>query len=95
MNMESPVWSVIKYKPKDGCLEEFKESLGRLAEIMNNPHITWSLIELDTDEIVQISRIPSIDAIMEGQIAGLKWLDSVDHPLEKDEEGSRPYIRAS
>ena len=87
--MESPVWSVIKYKPKDGCLEEFKESLGRLAEIMNKPDLIWSLIELDTGEIVQISRIPSIDAIVEGQIAGLEWLDSVDHLLEKDEEGSR------
>ena len=28
-------------------------------------------------------------AIVEGQIAGLEWLDSVDHLLEKDEEGSR------
>ena len=87
--MENAVWSVIKYKPKAGCADEFKEALERLSEIMNKPDITWSLIELDTGEIVQISRIPSIDAIVEGQIAGLEWLDSVDHLLEKDEEGSR------
>ena len=47
------------------------------------------MIELDTGEIVQISRIPRIDAIVEGQIEGLDWLDSVDHLLEKDAEGSR------
>ena len=87
--MENAVWSVIKYTPKHGCSDEFKMALERLAEIMNKPDLTWSLIELDTGEIVQISRIPSIDAIVEGQIAGLEWLDSVDHLLEKDEDGSR------
>ena len=87
--MENAVWSVIKYTPKHGCSDEFKMALERLAEIMNKPDLTWSLIELDTGEIVQISRIPSIDAIVEGQIAGLEWLDNVDHLLEKDEEGSR------
>ncbi len=87
--MENAVWSVIKYKPKAGCADEFKEALERLSEIMNKPDITWSLIELDTGEIVQISRIPSIDAIVEGQMEGLDWLDSVDHLLEKDADGSR------
>ena len=57
--MENAVWSVIKYKPKDGCSDAFKEALGRLADIMNKPDIVWSLIELDTGEIVQISRSPS------------------------------------
>ena len=87
--MENAVWSVIKYKPKDGCSDAFKEALGRLADIMNKPDIVWSLIELDTGEIVQISRLPSIDTIVEGQIEGLEWLDTVDHLLEKDAEGSR------
>lgn len=87
--MENAVWSVIKYKPKDGCSDAFKEALGRLADIMNKPGITWSLIELDTGEIVQINRLPSIDSIAEGQIEGLEWLDTVDHLLEKDAEGSR------
>ena len=62
--MENAVWSVIKYKPKDGCSDAFKEALGRLADIMNKPDIVWSLIELDTREIVQISRLPSIDTIV-------------------------------
>jgi hypothetical protein len=87
--MENAVWSVIKYKPKDGCSDAFKEALERLAEIMNKPDIVRSLIELDTGEIVQISRLQSIDTIVEGQIEGLEWLDTVDHLLEKDAEGSR------
>ena len=40
-------------------------------------------------QIVQIIRSPSIDDIIEGQIGGVAWLDSVDHLLEKDEDGSR------
>lgn len=88
--MSNALWSVIKYKPKDGCEDEFKVGLRRLADIMNkNEGVSWSLIELDTGEIVQISRFPSIDVIVDGQIEGLEWLDSVDHLLVKDEEGSR------
>ena len=88
--MSEAVWSIIKYKPKAGCEDEFKENgLTSLAEIMNKPDIVWSLIELDTGEIVQISRLPSIDTIVEGQIEGVEWLDTVDHLLEKDAEGSR------
>jgi hypothetical protein len=48
------------------------------------------LIELDTGKIVQISRIPSIDAIVEGQMEGLDWIDSVDHLLEKTQMEAGP-----
>ena len=88
--MSEAVWSIIKYKPKAGCEDEFKkDGLTRLAEMMEKYSATWSLIELDTGEIVQINRNPSIEATLEGQIEGKEWLDSVDHLLEKDEEGSR------
>lgn len=94
--MSNSVWSVIRYKPKEGCEDEFKEGVKRLSEIMNtNEDVTWSLIELDTGEIVQITRLPSIDVIVEGQIEGLDWLDSVDHLLVKDEEGSRTQAYSS
>ena len=87
--MENADWSVIKNMPTDGCADEFKEAVKRLLEIINKSDITWSLMGLDTSKTVQISRIPSIDAIVEGQIEGLGWLDSVEHLLEKDAEGSR------
>ena len=81
--MENADWSVIKNMPKDGCADEFKEAVKRLLEIVNKLDITKSLIGLDIGETVQISRIPSIDAIVEGQIERLGWLDSVDHLLKR------------
>ena len=88
--MSEAIWSIIKYKPKAGCEDEFKEDgLVRLAEIMKKYSTTWSMIELDTGEIVQINRNPNIEATLEGQIEGMEWLDSVDNLLEKDKEGSR------
>ena len=87
--MENADWSVIKNMPKDGCADEFKQAVTRLLEIVNKLDITKSLMGLDTGETVQISRIPSIDALVEGQIERLSWLDSVEHLLEKDAEGSR------
>ena len=88
--MSEAIWSIIKYKLKAGCEDEFKEDgLVRLAEIMKKYSATWSMIELDTGEIVQINRNPNIEATLEGQIEGMEWLDSVDNLLEKDKEGSR------
>ena len=40
-------------------------------------------------QVVQLICKSSLDAIIETQDVGLDWLDSVDHLLEKDEEGSR------
>ena len=88
--MSEAIWSIIKYKLKVGCEHEFKEDgLVRLAEIMKKYSATWSMIELDTGEIVQINRNPNIEATLEGQIEGMERLDSVENLLEKDKEGSR------
>ena len=87
--MSDAVWSVIKYKPKAGCQDEFKKSLDRLLDHMERPGVVSSFIELSEGQNLQIIRSPSIDDIIEGQIGGVAWLDSVDHLLEKDEEGSR------
>ena len=47
-------------------------------------------IKIDaTGEYVQIARMPSIDALIDGQVAGLEWLDSIDHLLEKYPDDSR------
>ena len=87
--MSDAVWSVIKYKPKADCQDEFKKFLDRFLDHMDRPGVVSSFIELSEGQIVQIIRSPSIDDIIEGQIGGVAWLDSVDHLLEKDEEGSR------
>ena len=89
---EPEVWSVIKYKPKEGCEDEFVQELKRLGEMMkeNKPYdFLNTFIRLETGEFVQIARMPNLDALIDGQVQGLEWLDSVDHLLEKYENESR------
>mgnify|MGYP001597225917 CR=1 FL=1 len=91
--MSEEVWTVIKYKPKEGCEEEFLDSLKGLKKMMaDNKEYDFvnESIKIDgTGEYVQIARMPNIDAIIDGQIEGLEWLDSVDHLLDKYEDESR------
>jgi len=89
---EPEVWSVIKYKPKDGCEDEFVQELKRLGAMMkeNKPYdFLNTFIRLETGEFVQIAKMPNLDALIDGQVQGLEWLDSVDHLLEKYENESR------
>tara|TARA_B100000427_G_C15221409_1_gene469169 strand:+ start:116 stop:424 length:309 start_codon:yes stop_codon:yes gene_type:complete len=89
---EPEVWSVIKYKPKEGCGDEFVQELKRLGAMMkeNKPYdFLNTFIRLETGEFVQIARMPNLDALIDGQVQGLEWLDSVDHLLEKYENESR------
>ena len=90
--LEQEVWSVIKYKPKNGCEEEFINELKRLEKIMKeNKSYSFlnTFIRLETGEFVQIAKMPNLDALLDGQVAGLEWLDSVDHILERYENDSR------
>ena len=90
--MPEVVWSVIKYRPKNGCEDEFIEALKRLGNMMTeNKSYDFlnDFIRLETGEFVQIARMPNLDALIDGQVSGLTWLDSVDHLLEKYEGGSR------
>ena len=89
---EQEVWSVIRYKPKDGCEEAFIKELKRLEKIMKETKsysFLNTFIRLETGEFVQIAKMPHLDALLDGQVAGLEWLDSVDHLLERYENDSR------
>ena len=89
---EPEVWSVIKYRPKEGCEDEFVQELKRLGAMMkeNKPYdFLNTFIRLETGEFVQIAKMPNLDALIDGQVQGLEWLDSVDHLLEKYENESR------
>jgi hypothetical protein len=88
--LSESVWTVIKYKPKEGCGDDFRDALKRLSEIfLNNPESLNECIQIDSGEYVQIIRSPSIDALLDGQEDGLNWLDSVEHLLEMYEDESR------
>ena len=89
---ETEVWTVIKYKPKEGCEEYFIKELKRLEESMKkNKEYSFlnTFIRLETGEFVQIARMPNLDALLDGQVTGLEWLDSVDHLLDRYESDSR------
>ena len=77
--MSDETWTIIKYKPKQGCEEEFIEALKRLHKLMkDNKNYDYlnNFIKIDTTgEYVQIAKMPSIDALIDGQVAGLEWLD--------------------
>jgi hypothetical protein len=91
--LSDETWTIIKYKPKEGCEEEFIESLKRLYKLMkDNKNYDYlnNFIKIDaTGEYVQIAKMPSIDALIDGQVAGLEWLDSIDHLLERYPDDSR------
>ena len=89
---ETEVWTVIKYKTKEGCEEDFIKELKRLeASMKKNKAYSFlnAFIRLETGEFVQIARMPNLDALLDGQVTGLEWLDSVDHLLERYPDDSR------
>ena len=77
--MSEEVWAVIKYKPKEGCEQEFIKALAKLdmSNVMLNRYI-----KAYNGEIIQIVQSRNIDEVLEGQVAGLEWLDSVSHLLD-------------
>ena len=77
--MSEEIWAVIKYKPKEGCEQEFIKALGRLdmSNVMLNRYV-----KAYNGEIIQIVQSRNIDEVLEGQVAGLEWLDSVSHLLD-------------
>ena len=81
-------WSVIKYKPKEGCEAEFVDGLKRLKEMFEGKGVQ-NFIQLGSGEFVEIVGYESIDIMLELRVEGLTWLDSVDRLLERYEEESR------
>ena len=81
-------WSVIKYKPKAGCEDEFVEALQRLNKMFEGRR-ECHCIRLPTGEFTELVRYENIDQMMALQVEGLTWLDSVDHLLELYDENSR------
>ena len=86
---EVSYWSVIKYKPKKNCEDEFLENAERLENELGASERLSVWLKTTDGQVVQLICKSSLDAIIETQDIGLDWLDTVDHLLEKDHEGSR------
>ena len=86
---------MIKYNPKDRCDDEFLRQEERLEnQIGDDARLSFWLKTTD-DQVVQLICKASLDAFLGTQDIGLDWLDSVDHLLEKDLEGSRTAVYSS
>ena len=85
--------SIIKYRPLEGCEDQFEEELKKLTQINKASGFADKAIvkftKLDDGSFIQIMICPNMDILIEEQDQGLAWLDSVDHLLQKDENGSR------
>ena len=83
--MSEEVWAVIKFKPKEGCDDEFRDCLKGMKKIIkeNYPNSLSRIIKIDSGEYVHIIQYDTIDSIVDSQIDGLTWLDSVSHLLDK------------
>ena len=84
-----PYWSVIKYNPKEGCDDEFLKQCGRIKSLdESDTHLSVFLKTTD-GQVVQLICKETLEDILATQDIGLDWLDSVEHLLEKDDQGSR------
>ena len=85
--------SIIKYRPLEGCEEQFEKELKKLYQINKESGFTdkanVKFTKLDDGSFIQIMICPNMDVLVEEQDEGLARLDRVDHLLQKDEYGSR------
>ena len=84
------VWSIVRYKPLEGCVDQFLKECHRLERNHPDGENRFSIwTKTVDDEVIQIAARTGIEHLIDVQDYGLDWLDSVDHLLENDSEGSR------
>ncbi|MDC3090416.1 hypothetical protein OA340_00775 [Paracoccaceae bacterium] len=83
---EPQVVMVVKYRPKEGCFDIFRNELySRDYPNVIARHMGFN----KQNEFVCVSLMESIDAALDLEGVGISWLDSVDHLLVKYPNGSR------
>ena len=79
--MSVPVWSVVKFKIKDGFEDEFLA-----AHVFEESHMkymrSFNVIKIDELEYAHIVEYDDMNATFEVQDQSLDWLESVSHLLE-------------
>ncbi len=62
--MSEQIWTIIKYKPKVGCEDEFVEGLKRLEQMIEKSkagqEFQNKFIKIDSGEYVQIVGLPNL-----------------------------------
>ena len=84
------IWTIVKYRPIEGCVDEFLNCAKRLEDNHPDKDTRFSVwLKTEEDHVVQITVRKTIDQLIDNQDYGLNWLDSADHLLQKDCSGSR------
>ena len=83
---EPQVVMVVKYRPKEGCFDEFR---GELYKRDYPNCIARHMGFNEQNEFVCVSLMESVDAALDLEGVGTNWLDSVDRLLIKYPNGSR------
>ena len=83
---EPQVVMIVKYRPKKGCFDEFRDELYK----RDYPNcIARHMGFNEQNEFVCVSLMESVDAALDLEGVGTNWLDSVDRLLIKYPNGSR------
>ena len=83
---EPQVVMIVKYRPKEGCFDEFRDELYK----RDYPNcIARHMGFNEQNEFVCVSLMESVDAALDLEGVGTTWLDSVDRLLIKYPNGSR------
>ena len=77
--LSEEVWSIVRYKVKDGFEEEFIKALKGFAPVQTKFR---QIIRTDQNRIADLRKYASLDDLLEMQMEGLDWLDEVEHLLE-------------
>ena len=83
--MSNKVWSVVKFKVKSGCEEEFLKAHVFTDEHMSH-FLSFRAVQIDDCLVAHIAEYESLDKAFEAQDQGLDWLYSVEHLLEYFED---------
>ncbi len=66
--MSEEIWTIIKYKPKEGCEDEFVEGLKRLEQMIEKSkagqEFQNKFIKIDSGEYVQIVGLPDRKSVV-------------------------------
>ena len=79
--MSNKIWSIVKFKIKLGCEEEFLAA-HNFSDEHKSHFLSFRAIRVDENLVVHIAEYENIEKVFAAQDQGLNWLTSVEHLIE-------------
>ena len=79
--MSNKVWSVVKFKVKPGCEEQFLKAHNFSDENMSHS-LLFRAVQIDDGLVAYIAKYQTVDKAFEAQDQGLDWLYSIEHLID-------------